>query len=146
MCRVRTIEPTVWLQQRYVETHQHAYVPLWDEVLSVVDPADVHPDFSTRLLAFALLGLFTGHPYPRACSGFAASDRLGGEAIERLMPLVGEGQLAPHAVVAIGLLRAAARPIRPIPTSRWTNSRATSPSRWPPAWPATTTTSMAWSR
>jgi len=107
---VRTIEPTVWLQQRYVETHQHAYVPLWDEVLSVVDPADVHPDFSTRLLAFALLGLFTGHPYPRACSGFAASDRLGGEAIERLMPLVGEGHLAPHAVVAISLLRAAAPP------------------------------------
>ncbi|ULN47875.1 hypothetical protein MI170_00335 [Mycolicibacterium goodii] len=105
---VRTIEPTTWLQQRYVETHQHAYVPLWDEVLNVVDPAEVHPDFSTRLLAFALLGLFTGHPYPRGCSVFAASDRLGDQAIERLLPLVLEGLLSPHAVVAISVLRSAA--------------------------------------
>lgn len=104
---VRTIEPAMWLQQRYVETHQHAYVPLWDEVLGVIDPVDVHPDFSTRLLAFALLGLFTGHPYPRGCSVFAASDRLGDQAIEGLLPLVAEGHLEPRAVVAISLLRAA---------------------------------------
>jgi hypothetical protein len=102
---VRTIEPAVWLQQRYVETHQHAYVPMWDEVLSVVGPGDVHPDFSTRLLAFALLGVLTGHPYPRACSLFAASDRLGSEAIDRLMPLIADGHITPHVVVAIGLLR-----------------------------------------
>ncbi|AKS31685.1 hypothetical protein [Mycolicibacterium goodii] len=105
---VRTIEPGTWLQQRYVETHQHAYVPLWDEVLGVIDPAHVHPDFSTRLLALALLGLFTGRPYPRAVSVFAASDSLGDQAVERVMPLVAEGHLAPHGVVAVSLLRSAA--------------------------------------
>ncbi len=52
---VRHIEPRDWLHQRYLHTHQSSYVPLWDQVLSGVEPEAVHPDFAARLLALRCL-------------------------------------------------------------------------------------------
>lgn len=105
---VRHIEPRNWLQQRYLHTHQSAYAPLWDQVLAEVGPESVHPDFSVRLLAFALLGVLAGQPYPQACNALATETDCGAQAVARVLPLVDGGQLAPVTVVAISLLRSAA--------------------------------------
>ncbi|MEW2479435.1 hypothetical protein AB0876_07550 [Mycobacterium sp. NPDC049093] len=105
---VRHIEPRNWLQQRYLHTHQSAYSPLWDQVLAEVEPQTVHPDFSVRLLAFALLGVLAGQPYPQACNALAAESGCGAQAVARVLPLVDGGQLAPVTVVALSLLRNAA--------------------------------------
>lgn len=105
---VRHIEARNWLHQRYVHTHQSSYVPLWDQVLTALEPESVHPDFAVRLLAFGLLGVLTGQPYPQACNLLAAETGCGADAVARVLPLVDGGQLAPVTVVAIGLLRSAA--------------------------------------
>lgn len=105
---VRHIEPRNWLQQRYLHTHQSAYTPLWDQVLAEVEPESVHPDFSVRLLAFALLGVLAGQPYPQACNALAAETGCGAQAVARVLPLIDGGQLAPVTVVALSLLRNAA--------------------------------------
>ncbi|CRZ17192.1 GAP1-N2 domain-containing protein [Mycolicibacterium neworleansense] len=105
---VRHIEPGDWLNQRYLHTHQSSYVPLWDQVLTGLEPGSVHPDFTARLLAFALLGVLTGQPYPRACNALAGEKGCGTQAVARVLPLVDGGQLAPVTVVAVSLLRAAA--------------------------------------
>lgn len=105
---VRHIEPRNWLQQRYLHTHQSAYAPLWDQVLAEVEPESVHPDFSVRLLAFALLGVLAGQPYPQACNALAAETGCGAQAVARVLPLVDGGQLGPVTVVALSLLRNAA--------------------------------------
>ncbi|WP_135451362.1 hypothetical protein [Mycobacterium sp. DL99] len=104
---VRHIEPGEWLHQRYLHTHQSSYVPLWDQVLAGLEPGSVHPDFSVRLLAFALLGVLSGQPYPQACNELVAENACGTQAVARVLPLVDSGQLAPVTVVAIGLLRTA---------------------------------------
>lgn len=105
---VRHIEPRDWLHERFLHTHQSSYVPLWDQVLTGLEPGSVHPDFSVRLLAFALLGVLAGRPYPQACNALAAESGCGAEAVARVLPLVDGGELAPVTVVAISLLRAAA--------------------------------------
>ncbi|MUL82873.1 MULTISPECIES: hypothetical protein [unclassified Mycolicibacterium] len=105
---VRHIEPRDWLHQRYLHTHQGSYVPLWDQALAGLEPESVHPDFSVRLLAFALLGVLAGQPYPAACHALAAESGYGTQAVARVLPLVDGGQLAPVTVVAISLLRTAA--------------------------------------
>ncbi|WP_208301212.1 hypothetical protein [Mycobacterium sp. DL440] len=105
---VRHIEPRDWLQQRYLHTHQGSYAPLWDQVLAEVEPESVHKDFSVRLLAFALLGVLAGQPYPQACNALAAETGCGTQAVDRVLPLVDGGLLAPVTVVAISLLRTAA--------------------------------------
>ncbi|MGV0743550.1 GAP1-N2 domain-containing protein [Mycolicibacterium sp. XJ870] len=102
---VRHIGPQTWLQQRYVETHQGAYSPLWDQVLTGIEPDGVHPDFATRILTFALLGLIAGQPYPQACNALAAGN--GHDAVDRLLPMVANGDLTPQVVLAVSLLRAA---------------------------------------
>lgn len=104
---VRHIEPRDWLHQRYLHSHQSSYVPLWDHALAGLEPQSVHPDFSARLVAFALLGVLSGQPYPQACNEWAAESVCGANAVARVLPLVGDGQLAPVTVVAIGLLRTA---------------------------------------
>ncbi|MHC9292543.1 hypothetical protein ACRCUN_08735 [Mycobacterium sp. LTG2003] len=103
---VRHIGPREWLQQRYVETHQHAYAQLWDEVLARVEPSGVHADFAVRLLGFALLGVLAGQPYPQACNGLVAAH--GPDAVDRVLPLVDDRLIAPHSLLAISLLRSAA--------------------------------------
>lgn len=105
---VRHIEPREWLHQRYLHTHQSSYVPLWDHVLTGLEPAAVHEDFSVRLLAFALLGVLAGQPYPQACNALAVENGYGAQAVARVLPLVDGGQLAPVTVVAVSLLRTAA--------------------------------------
>ncbi|MFD3041632.1 GAP1-N2 domain-containing protein [Mycolicibacterium senegalense] len=105
---VRHVEPREWLHKGYLHTHQSSYVPLWDHVLAGLEPASVHPDFSVRLLTFALLGVLTGQPYPKACNDLAAENGSGAKAVERVLPLVDGGRLAPVTVVAISLLRSAA--------------------------------------
>ncbi|MGV0810661.1 hypothetical protein ABQF34_01745 [Mycolicibacterium boenickei] len=105
---VRHIEPREWLHQRYLHTHQSSYVPLWDQLLTGLEPGAVHSDFSVRLLAFALLGVLAAQPYPQACNTLAAETGYGTQAVARVLPLVDGGQLSPVTVVAISLLRAAA--------------------------------------
>lgn len=105
---VRHIEPREWLDQGYLHTHQSSYVPLWDEVLAGLGPGSVHRDFSVRLLAFALLGVLVGQPYPRACNALAVENGCGAQAVARVKPLVDGDRLAPVSVVAVSLLRAAA--------------------------------------
>ncbi|KHO20319.1 hypothetical protein QQ44_27720 [Mycolicibacterium setense] len=105
---VRHIEPRDWLHKRYLHTHQSSYVPLWDQVLAAVQPDAVHQDFSARLLAFALLGVLTGQPYPRACNVLATEKHCSAQAVALVLPLVDGGELAPVTVVAVGLLRATA--------------------------------------
>lgn len=105
---VRHVEPREWLHQRYLHTHQSSYVPLWDQVLAGLESRSVHPDFAVRLLAFALLGVLAGQPYPQACSALATETGYGTQAVARVLPLVDGGQLAPVTVVAISLLRTAA--------------------------------------
>jgi hypothetical protein len=70
---VRYIEPQIWMHQRYVETHQRAYLPFWDQALGNAEPGGVHHDFAVRLLTFALLGVIAGQPYPQACTVLAAA-------------------------------------------------------------------------
>lgn len=105
---VRHIEPRDWLHQRYLHTHQSSYVPLWDQVLAGVEPEAVHPDFAARLLAFALLGVLTGEPYPRSCNVLATESHCSAQAVARVLPLVDGGRLAPVTVVAVSLLRTTA--------------------------------------
>lgn len=104
---VRYIEPQMWMHQRYVETHQSAYLPFWEQVLGNTEPSAVHHDFAVRMLTFALLGVIAGQPYPQACTVLAADAGLGGEAIARVMPLVDGYEVAPQAVLAVTLLRVA---------------------------------------
>lgn len=105
---VRHIEPMDWLHQRYLHTHQSSYAPLWDQALAGLEPGSIHPDFSARLLAFALLGVLAGQPYPRICNTLAVENGCGAQAVARVLPLVDGGQLAPVTVVAISLLRTSA--------------------------------------
>lgn len=105
---VRHMEPGDWLHQRYLHTHQSLYAPLWDQALAEVEPESVHPDFSVRLVTFALLGVLAGQPYPQACNALAAETGCGTQAVDRVLPLVDGGQLAPVTVVGISLLRIAA--------------------------------------
>lgn len=105
---VRHIEVREWLHRRFLHTHQGSYVPLWDHVLAGLEPSSVHPDFAVRLLAFALLGVLTGQPYPEACNALATENGCGAQAVARVLPLVDGGELAPVTVVAVSLLRAAA--------------------------------------
>ncbi|MBU9762259.1 hypothetical protein FR943_00100 [Mycobacterium sp. TNTM28] len=102
---VRRIEPVDWLHQRYLHTHQSSYVPIWDQALAWLEPESVHPDFSVRLLSFALLAVLAGQPYPQACKGLAAETGYGAQAVARVLPLVDGDGLAPVPVVAMGLLR-----------------------------------------
>lgn len=110
---VRHIGPQQWLQQRYLETHQRAYAPLWDDVLAGIEPSGVHADFAVRLVAFALLGVLAGQPYPQACNGLASAH--GPDAVDRVVPLVADRHIAPYAVLAISLLRSAAAEAADVP-------------------------------
>ena len=105
---VRHIEPGEWLQRQYLHTHQGSYAPLWDQVLAAVEPETVHPDFAVRLLAFALLGVLTGQPYPATCHTLADQGDQGARAVARVLPLVESGQVAAVTVAALSLLRTAA--------------------------------------
>lgn len=113
---VRHIEPQEWLQQRYVESHQRAYNPLWDQVLTGIESGGVHPDFAVRLMTFALLGLLVGQPYPQAGNRLVtAAGGRGTEAADRVLPLVDDRHITGHAVLAISLLRAAAAETAELP-------------------------------
>ncbi|MUM27137.1 hypothetical protein [Mycolicibacterium sp. CBMA 295] len=71
---VRHITPQQWMQQRYVDTHQRAYLPFWEQALATARPGDLHRDFSAGLLAFAVLGTIAGQPFPDGCHTLAAED------------------------------------------------------------------------
>ncbi|MGV9797679.1 GAP1-N2 domain-containing protein [Mycobacterium sp. NPDC003449] len=104
---VRHIEPWDWMLQRYVQTHQPAYIPFWDDALAAVEPGGVHADFAVRLLTFGLLGVLAGQPYPHACEELAADAGPGDQAVARVLPMVDGRQIEPRMVAAISLLRAA---------------------------------------
>ena len=105
---VRQVEPTDWMKQRYVETHQSAYAPLWEQAVFSMEPGVVHRDFEVRLLTFAVLGAIANQPYPPMCNLLAEDARLGADAVSRVLPLVEGFQISPQAVLATSLLSVAA--------------------------------------
>ncbi|GAB5896378.1 GAP1-N2 domain-containing protein [Mycolicibacterium mageritense] len=116
---VRAIEPRAWMQQRYVETHQSAYGPLWEQAMLSVEPGVVHRDFEVRVLTFGVLGVIAGQPYPPVCNVLAEDAGVGGDALVRVHQLVDGYEIAPHVVLAISSLNAVAaedvgQPLTPV--------------------------------
>lgn len=116
---VRAIEPRAWMQQRYVETHQSAYGPLWEQSMLSVEPGVVHRDFEVRVLTFGVLGVIAGQPYPPVCNVLAEDAGVGGDALVRVHQLVDGYEIAPHVVLAISSLNAVAaedvgQPLTPV--------------------------------
>ncbi|WP_454792038.1 GAP1-N2 domain-containing protein [Mycolicibacterium lutetiense] len=105
---VRHITPQQWMQQRYVDTHQRAYLPFWEKALATARPGEVHRDFSAGLLTFAVLGTIAGQPFPNSCHMLAADPELGAEAVRRVLPLVDGYEISPHVVMAVSLLHTVA--------------------------------------
>jgi hypothetical protein len=105
---VRLLEPRIWLEKGHIETHQADYTPHWNAALEGLGPDRVHPDFTVRLLTLAMMGSIVGQPYPAACAALAADPGLGAAAIAQLVALVDSHVIAPAAVIAASLVRAAA--------------------------------------
>lgn len=114
---VRHITPQQWMQQRYVDTHQRAYLPFWEQALATARPGEVHRDFSAGLLTFAVLGLIAGQPFPDSCRALARDPELAAEAVHRVLPLVDGYEISPHVVLAVSLLHTVAAEDTEIPVS-----------------------------
>ncbi|MGV0784070.1 GAP1-N2 domain-containing protein [Mycolicibacterium sp. XJ775] len=114
---VRHITPQQWMQQRYVDTHQRAYLPFWEQTLTTARPGEVHRDFLAGLLTFAVLGTIAGQPFPDSCHTLAADPDLAADAVRRVLPLVDGYEIAPHVVLAVSLLHTVAAEDTEIPVS-----------------------------
>ncbi|MBP3082284.1 GAP1-N2 domain-containing protein [Mycolicibacterium fortuitum] len=114
---VRHITPQQWMQQRYVDTHQRAYLPFWEQALATARPGDVHRDFSAGLLTLAVLGTIAGQPFPEACHSLAADPELAVEAVRRVLPLVDGYEISPQVVLAVSLLHTVTAEDTEIPVS-----------------------------
>lgn len=114
---VRHIAPQQWMQQRYVDTHQRAYLPFWERVLATARPGELHRDFLSGLLTFAVLGTIAGQPFPDGCHALAADPELAADAVRRVLPLVDGYEISPHVVLAVSLLHTATAEDSEIPVS-----------------------------
>lgn len=101
---VRAIDSRAWVQRGYLEAHQRAYTPLWDDAIRIVGLSGLHPDFGTRLLTLSILAAVSGQPQPAAATMLAAGQPSAVAAVDEVLALVEQGVLAPAAVLAASLV------------------------------------------
>jgi hypothetical protein len=84
------------------------YSPHIDAALQVLGPDRLHPDFTVRVLALAVVATIAGQPYPAACAALAADPALAAPAVAPVVTLVDDGVIIPAVVLAACLVRTAA--------------------------------------
>lgn len=102
---LRMVSPAAWVQRGYINTHQRAYVPLWDMALGETARGAVHPDCAVRVTVLAVLGLIAGQPRPVLAGQLAADAAVAGAATEQVLALVDNDIVAAAEVLAASLLR-----------------------------------------
>ncbi|MFG1929985.1 hypothetical protein ACGFK1_04935 [Mycobacterium sp. NPDC048908] len=104
---VRLLEPWMWVEEGRTETYLSTCSTHWDTALSMVAPDRLHPDFTVRLLALAVLATITGQPYPARCEALAEDPALAAQAASQVLALTEHHAFLVPVVLAAGLVRAA---------------------------------------
>jgi hypothetical protein len=105
---VRLIDPRVWVQHGFVDSHQDTYTPLWDAAVAQVGLAGLHPDVGVRLLTLAAVARINGTRIPVCADALAAHPDTAEAVIDQVVALVDQQVLAPAAVLAASLIPVAA--------------------------------------
>ena len=104
---VRSLEPRMWVEEGRTETYRSTCSGHWDTALSMVTPDRLHPDFTVRLLALAVLAAITGQPYPARCAALAEDPALAAQAVSQVLALTEHHASLAPVILAAGLVRAA---------------------------------------
>jgi hypothetical protein len=105
---IRLFDLRIWLQEGHIEKLLPTYSPHIDAALQVLGPDRLHPDFTVRVLALAVVATIAGQPYPAACAALAADPALAAPAVAPVVTLVDDGVIIPAVVLAACLVRTAA--------------------------------------
>jgi hypothetical protein len=105
---IRLFEPRIWVQKGHIETYLATYSPHVDAALQVLGPDRLHPDFTVRLLALAVIATIVDQPYPAGCAALTADPALAAPAVAQVVALVDDHVILPAVVLAASLVRTAA--------------------------------------
>jgi hypothetical protein len=105
---IRLFEPRIWVQKRHIENYLATYSPHINAALQVLGPDRLHPDFTVRLLALAVIATIVDQPYPAGCAALTADPALAAPAVAQVVALVDDHVILPAVVLAASLVRTAA--------------------------------------